>query len=316
MRISAWLRKSLFGISPDETRFERRGFPRTTDAKRCHLEAAGRAFVEGYHTALQVGKPEGIEGLLVDVPDARRGFAYEGAAMGLALMDFLSPGKPRRVNAFLRAAGADHIYMVHVGVGWAAARVPWLRDRMERILSRLDTLMGWLTVDGYGFHQTYFNPTRYLREQQVPKHLSTYGRRAFDQGLGRCLWFVEGADISRIRETVDSFSVTRRSDLMSGVGLACAYAGGVGRDEVEQLGQVEAQWRPHVAQGAAFAAQARQRAGNLGEHTEMACEILCGMPARQAAAVTDECLRNLPPDEEPVPAYEAWRQRIQGIFDF
>jgi hypothetical protein len=46
--------------------------------------------------------------------------------------------------------------MAHVGIGWAIARLPWLRRRIEQPLNRLDSLLRWLAVDGYGFHEGYF----------------------------------------------------------------------------------------------------------------------------------------------------------------
>jgi hypothetical protein len=72
-------------------------------------------------------------------------------------------------------------------------------------------------------------------------------------------------------------------------------------------------YQSYLAQGAAFAAKARQRAGNPTAHTELACQVLCGMSAGKAAELTDSSLRDLPPDGAQ-PAYEHWRQRIQSYF--
>src|SRR3712207_8380154 len=55
-----------------------------------------------------------------------------------------------------------------------------------------------------------------------------------DQGLGRSLWFVQGADVRRIPATVNAFPAERRPDLWSGLGLACGYAGGRTRAEVDR----------------------------------------------------------------------------------
>ena len=55
--------------------------------------------------------------------------------MGLALLDGLTPWRSSRVRRFLEGAGAAHAYMVHVGVGWAHARLP---GNIERRLNRLD----------------------------------------------------------------------------------------------------------------------------------------------------------------------------------
>jgi hypothetical protein len=110
-----------------------------------------------------------------------------------------------------------------------------------------------------------------------------------------------------------SFSRHRREDLWSGVGLACAYAGGVDRSSIESLGRAAGESLPLVAQGAAFAAKARERAGNPAPHTELACDVLCGMSAAQAAEITDDARQALPSDGEE-PAFEVWRKRIQSRF--
>src|ERR1039457_1019400 len=80
-------------------------------------------------------------------------------------------------------------------------------------------------------------------------------RRAFDQGLGRSLWFVEGADASRIAAAISSFPKARQPDLWSGVGLACAYAGGRDQAHLELLRETAGPYVAQVAQGAAFAAK-------------------------------------------------------------
>jgi hypothetical protein len=135
----------------------------------------------------------------------------------------------------------------------------------------------------------------------------------FDQGLGRCLWFVDGADVERIAQTVKQFPVPRHGDLWSGVGLACAYAGELDRPGIEVLRDATGECLPQFAQGVAFAAKARQRAGNMARHTELACEVVCGMSTDEAADVTDAALEGLPPDGEE-PAYEVWRRRIQSRY--
>ena len=148
---------------------------------------------------------------------------------------------------------------------------------------------------------------------ETPATLSGYARRAFDQGLGRSLWFCEGADPGRIALAIAGLAPERRADLWSGVGLAAAYAGGAGEAALEALPRLAGRFAPHLAQGAAFAAKARDRAGNAAPHTALACRALCGMEAGEAARVTDEALDALPADGE-VPAFEAWRARVRARF--
>lgn len=304
------VRKRLFGISLEEVSFLRRGFLQTEPLLQKYLEQIGGVFIHGYHAALKETNFEDLSTELDEVDHNLVGFAYEGAAMALALLDQITFWNKRRLGSFLKGPGAPHAYMVHVGAGWALAR---LRRRVAGPLKRLDPLLGWLVVDGYGFHEGYFHWSKAVNGQKVPRHISGYARRVFDQGLGRSLWFVNGADVARIPLTIADFDQSRRADLWSGVGLACAYAGGVDRVAVEQLRETANGYQAQLAQGAAFAAKARQRAGNPVAHTALACEVLCGLSADAAAALTDSVLKNLPIDA-PIPDYELWRQRVQARF--
>lgn len=305
-----WLRQRLFCISPEETTFARRKFRGGDVEVQQHLEQIGRTILQGYHAAIADDNPETLVPRLNAVEAEWRGFAFEGAAMGLALLDYRMPWKQNRVEVFLAGGGADHSYMVHMGIGWVMAR---LHQPIEQSIVRLDPLLGWLAVDGYGFHEGYFYWQRYIKKQVIPSGLSDYALRVFDQGLGRSLWFVDSADVTCLPFTLYRFHPERRADLWSGIGLACAYAGGVDRPALESLRIASADYWPQLAQGVAFAAKARARAGNPAVHTDLACEVLCGMSAEAAAEMTDMALKNLQSDGA-LPAYEVWRQRIQCQF--
>jgi hypothetical protein len=177
----------------------------------------------------------------------------------------------------------------------------------------MDRLLRWLAVDGYGFHQGYFYPRHYIENGSAPNVPAGYARCAFDQGLGRSLWFVHGGDVEAIARTIGRFSAERRAHLWSGTGLAAGYAGGVGLTELERLREHAGAHRPSLAQGVAFAAKARARAGNPARHTELACQVVWGASASTAADITDDALQGLPASTAIEP-YEAWRSRIRDRF--
>lgn len=113
----------LFGIRLREITFARRGFHVGELAAQRHLEQIGLTFLEGYHAALEEGRLGRLLSRLDAVKHESRGFAFEGAAMALCLLDHLLPGRRYRLPTFLNGPGRNHAYMVHVGVGWAAARL-------------------------------------------------------------------------------------------------------------------------------------------------------------------------------------------------
>jgi enediyne biosynthesis protein E3 len=303
------LRKHFFGISFEEVTFARRGF--NDSAARERLEHIGRSFLQGYHAALCDEDPEVLASNLEAVGRESSGFAYEGAAMGLTLLDHLSFWKRKRLLTFLNGVGSRHTYMIHVGVGWAIARVPWLRNNFHHAVADLDPLLRWLAADGNGFSDFYFKFPHFLRKPERLNELHGYTRHAYAQGVGRSLWFVAGANADRVSHSISLLPPSLHNDLWSGAGLACAMAGGADRDAIERLRSFSGDFRAAVAQGAAFAAKAREQANNPTDHTELACQILCGLDADAAAQLTDATRRCLPEDGK-VPAYEIWRRRIQA----
>ncbi len=311
------LRQWAWGISPEETRPERRGFTVDDPGTAERLARVGTTFLVGYHSALTDPRPEPLADCLDALETGWRGFAYEGAGLGLALLDALSPWPARRLRRFVAGPAARHRYLVYVGAGWTLARLP---RRLGPMLAGLgDTLLQWLALDGYGFHHGFFDWRRSVVEPRwVPRRLTGYARRAFDLGLGRSLWFVHGMDPGRIATSIDGFAAERRGPLWSGVGLACAFAGGLSPEGVAELRRRAGAYAPDAAQGAAFGARAHLEADDEPDHLEEVCRALCGMSSRDAQALTEAAEAGLPADDgflhNPDPAYEVWRRRTRRVF--
>jgi len=310
------LRRGLFGIDPAEVTFERRGFARSHPERVARLEQVALHFVHGYHAALEEPSAERLAGPLEDLPLELRGFAYEGAGMALALLDAVTPGRGGRLQRFLSGPGDRHRYMVQIGAGWAWARLGALRGAVARRLRGLDPVDGWLALDGYGFHEGYFHPDRTVRDGRRPRGVEGAAGRAFDAGVGRSLWFVTGADPDAVAAAVGALAPGRHADLWAGAALAASYAGGVAHAELDALAGHAAPHRGAAAQGAAFAAKARERAGNPAPHTERAVQRLCGVSAGEAAAACDAALAAVerPSGPDGGRAFEAWRGAIRGRF--
>jgi enediyne biosynthesis protein E3 len=304
--------RALLSIAPEATDFTRRGFQQGAASTRAQLERSAATFAFGYNSALASERNAMLAVQLEEVEQSLRGFAYEGAGMGLALIDFFDPWK-KRFLPFVQTQGNAHIYMLYIGWGWTMGRLP--RKQIKNTGKTVyDPLLSWLAYDGYGFHEGFFSWKKTILHQMRPATLPQgYARRAFDQGLGRSLWFVGCGDIAYIATSIGAFPLTRQPDLWSGVGLACTYAGGVSAENISLLCEVSAPFHIHLAQGAAFALKARQRAGNLTEHTLLASNRICGLPDRDILEIVESSLHTLPLDQYE-PAFELWRQRIQAHF--
>ncbi|ACZ89702.1 DUF1702 family protein [Streptosporangium roseum] len=313
------LRRRILTPDISETLLSTRGFHVKSPKAREQLETIGATFLTGYAYAAEARTPAEAEEWLEQVPRQFRGFAYEGAGMAFTILDAMpvGGGGGGKLAGFLAGRGNDHIYMVYVGIGWAMARLPrflWPKS------GTLDPLLLWLVHDGYGFHQAYFRTQQYVYEQyQAPSFPwpaddpTSYANRALDQGIGRALWFVNGTDGDRVASMIEKFPESRRADLYGGAGLAATYAGGAHEDELLAFRERAGEYRSLLAQGSAFAAEARVRADLLVPHNEVAARVFCGATPERAARVTHET-RPGGTVQGQLPAYEVWRQRIANEF--
>jgi hypothetical protein len=313
--------KPFFRLSPEtfgKLVAERYGQQEDIDRTWRGFEPVARTLVDSFKATLDDSRFEVLVPQLDAVDIELRGIAYEGAGMGLMLLDSLGPWK-KRLQAFLDGPGAPYICLVYIGAGLVMPRLP---TQPECVLTRLDPLLGWMAIDGYGFYEGFFSGQRTVMEHQVPARITGYARRAFDHGLGRSLWFSTAANVERIHKVISVFPQERQGDLWSGIGLACAYAAGVvDRKTIQVLQKVTGPHQSQMAVGAAMAAMFRQQAHSFAPHTELACDVLWGLSGKEVAHITDITRQDLliTPQSgacggKTEPAYEIWRQRIAAQY--
>ena len=156
---------SVLSVSIEEARFARRGFQSTSLLQQAKLENIGETFLTGFNLALREPNLERLSAEANTLPVEMSGFFYEGAGMASALLDGLVPWSSSRFQALLAGPGFAHKYMMHVGAGWALARLP---ARWNRFLMKFDPLLRWLVLDGYGFHEGYFHWPKYVNRHASP----------------------------------------------------------------------------------------------------------------------------------------------------
>jgi hypothetical protein len=241
-----------------------------------------------------------------------RGFAYEGAGVGFGVLDHFLPWR-KRLQAFVRGPGSPYIIPVYIGAGLALGKLN--SKRCEQFLAQLEhPAFRWMVMDGYGFHKGFFSQRRYIEEQAIPTHLSAYARHVFDQGLGRSIWFAKGENVERVVTTVAAFPEARRADIWSGVGFACAYAGSpLARQGFETLWRLAGPYRLQLALAGALAAKRRHGFGYITPHTELACQVFCGLSGELAAHIANDALENIPADSARA-SHQIWRERIMDRF--
>ncbi|MEV0156397.1 DUF1702 family protein [Micromonospora sp. NPDC050686] len=284
---------------------------------RLLLQTRAFAFVEGYELRRRAGRA-GIHEDLARIRPENRGFAYEGAALAAALADLTAPrrapgpgdpgGRNTRLGNLLDGPGAGFVHLIHVGAGWSAAVLPW---RAVRRRLTLDPMLRWLALDGAGFARGFFGGPRWIRRLADRPDREDPVQAVLRQGVGRSLWFVECGDVAEIGRQIERFPPGLRPELWAGVGLAVCYAGGCADRQFEHLQALAGKDRAALAQGAAFAAEARRTAGQVPAHTEVAVAALTGVPAYTAAnwaRDSYELARAVGPE---IDSYRWWQREIR-----
>jgi hypothetical protein len=315
------LRRLILTPQLIETTFARRGFDVTPTDATARLEAIPQAVVCGFEWGIDMRDQWELERRLNLVEPEMRGFAYEGAAMALTVLDAMAAGRGRRARAFLSGPALPHTFLTYIGIGFAMSHLP--RPLWRNVVPDLSgtpyyPTMSWLAVDGYGFDLAYFRTDRVVGAQWRPPAYPWQGRRdyfprAVDQGVGRALWFIHGGRTEPLASAVGRFATERRADLWSGIGLAAVFAGGSGHTALTALAADAGEYRPHLAQGAVFAAKARVHSGCEPPHTAVGVSALCGTTVADAARLADDAVADgLTGSGEP--DYEIWRAKIRARF--
>ena len=301
--------------------FAERGFPGAASPAAARLEAIPQSVVCGFEWGIAGRDLWEVERRLELVEVEQRGFAYEGAAMAFAVRDAMAGGSGKRTRELLLGPGAPHVLLTYIGIGFAMARLPrplWRNIIPDLTGSPLYPVMTWLAVDGYGFDLAYFHTGRYVDDQKVPapypwEGCPEYFPRAVDQGIGRALWFINGADPAAVTAAVDAFPAQRRPDLWSGVGLAATFAGGASADDLVKLSDAAGEHWAQLALGAVFAVTARQIADHVPGHSAVATEALAGLSVQEAVEIAIRTqAEEAGPQAAGEPVYEQWRARIRA----
>lgn len=130
-----------------------------------HLKAAVLGAVGGYQAVLDSSRLADLVPRLNSAPLELRGYAYEGAAMGLTGLDCFLPWKSR-LKEHMAGPGAPHIYTVHIGAGEAFGSPAPQARAVYRTVRRWRAPLagdGWLRLP-----QGVLRPQARVDEQVIP----------------------------------------------------------------------------------------------------------------------------------------------------
>ena len=182
--------------------------------------------------------------------------AYEAAAAAIANEDLIKHDKNFSLwKLFCSEFCNLHGSQIHVGLGWALAE---LNITDLGFINTFEPQWKWRVVDGFAYYSGLFKRRDTIRNQQKPDFFKSEDSHAFDQGLGRSLWYLSNGDTDRLMGFLVLFSESRLSDLWRGIGLASTYVGGLNSALINTLVILSGENSPSYKCGALLAIKARQ----------------------------------------------------------
>jgi len=214
-----------------------------------------------------------------------RSIAYESVSVAIALDEL---EKKQRLDTWLlyaKGPALAHQAQVYVGLGWAIAKLnlPFLP-----VVEKIDSRLHHRVADGCGYYDGGFRQRQAVMGLQLPAYLPEALLQAYDQGIGRSLWYTSNADSSRVRSRIAGFPAHRQADLWRGVGIAVTYAGGCDDELLKTVLQYAGAHRLQLAGGAALAAQSRINAKTITADTERCARLWFELTADESGLTYTE----------------------------
>ncbi len=236
--------------------------------------------------------------------------AYEGAFSAAIRLDVSHPREYSRAAELVELA-PDHISGLGLGVGHALSS---LQVEVDIAPALAEHFLGFMAMDAYGMHEGYFRWYDSIHNMKIPSNLPPVARAAYDQGLGRALWFISAGKPATMQQLLDRFPPQRRSDMWRGVGLMTSFWGGMDDSQLKQLLKCSQQFRPFLQQGAAQGISLRTDMGEVVAETDVAAKVICEATSEQIAEVAETSLIASTTGVFDARAYLFWQRSLTEFF--
>lgn len=240
-------------------------------------------FLDGFGAALESETPK-VESDIDKLPLIDRGVAFEGAAAAKAVIDLSATNFSKSETSSLLIDSSRYSFLIFLGIGEALAQL-----RMPPQICNAFSDENWSgqIIEGYGFFDGYFNWHNAIIKQVYPAELNLDLRAAYNQGIGRAIFFMTNGNPQKMRDSILSFEPTRRAELWAGAGLPTAYIGGHTERELRRLIDLAGEHRAEFMQGIMLGTSARNQQSFIPEHTELATKIVYGASALKSIEYSD-----------------------------
>lgn len=211
-----------------------------------------------------------------------RPVAYEGAAMTLALKDFSNGDSIINWKRLLDSS-KKYACQIYIGMGWAVGQE---KRTSLNFIEELDKNMQFRIWDGCGYFDGIFRQRQTIKGQNRLEYISEKNYNAYDEGLGRSIWYICKGDETKAAEMIQQFSQERHADLWRGLGIACSFVGGFEENALKTLISLSGKHSAQLGVAAALVAESCVEADCLTPDIELANSIFNNLNAEKAMKIT------------------------------
>ena len=270
------------------------------------IQSIFREVQDSFHEHKSVAKLiASLEGYNVEF----RSIAYESASMCIALDDYEKYNELKEWLSFLNEKGLSHATQIHVGLGWALAQK---EINPEPLLEKFDPMMRYRILDGYGYYEGIFRRRKSILNQQKHYYTDKTTSCAYDQGLGRSIWYLNNGDFTAFKNMIQKFPAERHSDFWRGLGIAITYVGGCDKNYLQEIFAAAENFQPQLATGAMMALVSRKFSCFIYTDTSISCEVFCRKTSDIIILLNDSIRFEL--DRKASDLYAEWIDRMEQYF--
>jgi hypothetical protein len=255
----------------------------STEAIANRIELIVLTFQVGRKIGEEIRDPNEMIQQLGMVDKEFRSMAFEGASMAIAIKSIEQQEELKSWLMFLEA-NPYYATQITIGMGWAIGEKNLNPDS---ILKNLNPMAQARALDGFGYYMGLFRRRVSIRTQQIPEGIPDNLQLAFDQGVGRSLWYISKGDLEMLERMMDSFPAYRQKHMWRGIGVACPVVGGCHSQHLNALRLLSGDFKNQIATGCALAARSSVTAGVDNRFLDDACELWLNRSRIESARLTE-----------------------------
>ena len=263
------------------------------------IELIVLTFQVGRKFAEEINDPVDLVAQLNEVDEEFRSMAFEGASMAIAIKSIEAEAGLMRWLEFLDS-NPKYSTQIMIGLGWAIGE----KDvQPDTILNKLDPMTQARALDGYGYFMGLFRRRISIRTQQIPEGIPEELQMAFDQGIGRSLWYISKGDLEMLDRMMNAFPEYRQKHMWRGIGVACPVVGGCDAGHLDGLMDLAGEFAVQLKTGCALAAKSSVAANSKNRYLDEACKLWLNRTKEDAKTLT----------EIDAESYPKWVEEISGL---